>query len=141
MKYKGSILKKFVQENRGKYTEICVAMLGGKKKGLDNYYHDGRNLQLNKLTQLLKATGKPIDFFVEFEPGELPAGGGIVGNNNFVNSIVGNDMSLRLDHLNEVLELKDQLLKEKERVIAMKDAEIANLKKEKLQSESDKTRT
>lgn len=147
MEYKGSRLKSFVQANRGKYTEICMAMLGGKKKGLDNYYHDGRNIQINKLSQLLKATGKPVDYFVEFEPGEFPSGGGAVGNNNIVNSIVGNDLSMKLDHLNEIVKLKDQIIQEKERNLAMKDKEIELWKKRyddaiKLsQFESDNSRT
>lgn len=147
MRYRGSKLKKFVQENRGKYTEICEAMLGGKKKGLDNYYHDDRNIRINKLSQILKATGMPLEYFVEFEPGEMIGNGGNIGNNNVINSMIGNDLSMKVDHLNEIIRLKDQVIAEKERNIVMKDQEIELWKKryddmvDFSHSNTDKSRT
>ena len=144
MKYLGSNLKKFVKEHRGMYTQICETMLGGKKKGLDNYYGDGRNIHIDKLTQLMRATGMPIDYFIEFEPGERE-NKGAVGNNNIINSMVGKDLSIKVDHLNEIIRLKDQIIEEKERNLIMKDQEIELWKKRyddiiKL-SKSDNNRT
>lgn len=131
MKYKGSKLKMYVKQHRGAYTDICTAILGGKKKGLDQYYHDDHNISIEKLSALMAATGLPIDFFCEFAPGELPqtASSGVTGNNNIVNSMVGSDLAQKVEHLNEVIHLKDQLLAEKDTVIAMKDSQLELWKK------------
>jgi len=132
MRYLGSKLKEFVRTHRGAYTDICVAMLGGKKKGLDNYYVDGRNIQINKLTALLKATGKSLDFFVEFDEGEMPKAsvvGHSLGNNNIINSMVKNDLTSEITHLHEVIKLKDQLLNEKDQVINLRTNEVELWKK------------
>lgn len=131
MKYKGSKLKEWVRNHRGAYTDICVAMLGGKKKGLDNYYDDDKNISIDKLSLLLRATGLPIDYFVEFEDGELPNYGErpSIGNHNVINSMVGRDLTEKVEHLNEVISLKDQIIVEKERQIALKDQEISLWKK------------
>ena len=107
-------------------------MLGGKKKGLDNYYVDGRNIQINKLTALLKATGKSLDFFVEFDEGEMPKApvvGHSLGNNNIINSMVKNDLTSEITHLHEVIKLKDQLLNEKDQVINLRTNEVELWKK------------
>lgn len=122
-------MKRFVQEHRGMYTQICETMLGGKKKGLDNYYQDGRNIRIDSLSKLLKATGMPLEYFVEFAPGELQGTGSRVGNNNIINSMVGNDLSMKIDHLNEIIKLKDQIIAEKERNLVMKDQDIELWKK------------
>lgn len=131
MKYKGSRLKEYVRTHRGMYTDLCVAMLGGKKKGLDNYYRDDKNIMLDNLTALLKATGKSVDFFVEFEPGELPtsAAPNFSGNNNIINSMVGNDLTAKVEHLSEIITLKDKLISEKEKVILLQANEIELWKK------------
>ena len=42
MKYLGSRLKRFVQEHRGMYTQICETMLGGKKKDGDKENEPGK---------------------------------------------------------------------------------------------------
>ena len=131
MKYKGSRFKEWVRSNRGAYTEVCLAMLGGRKKGLDNYYQDDKNISINKLTDLLRATHLPLDYFVEFEDGELmcrnqqPS----IGNHNVINSMVVPDLTEKVEHLNEVISLKDQLILEKEKQIALKDQEIQLWKK------------
>lgn len=111
MEYLGSKLKRFVQDHRGMYTQICETMLGGKKKGLDNYYQDGRNIRIDSLTRLLKATGMPLEYFVRFEPGELQSVSGCVGDNNInINNSQVGDLNQKLEHVNEVLALKDQII-------------------------------
>lgn len=125
MRYKGSRLHDEVKSDRGFYTRLCLAILG-KKKGLENYYIDDKDIHLSKLSAILKATGKPITYYVDFEEGELPVGGGIAtGNNNIVNSVVNGDLPIRLQHLEEVLSLKDKAIRDKEEIIALKDNEIS----------------
>ena len=125
MKYKGTRLRNDVRSERGLYTRVCLAILGGKKKGLENYYHDDKDIHLSKLSALLRATGKPITYYVDFEEGELPLGSYIgSGNNNIVNSVVQGDVALRLQHLEEVVALKDRAIQDKESIIALKDTEI-----------------
>jgi hypothetical protein len=149
MKYKGSKLKEWVQSHRGAYTDICIAMLGGRKKGLDNYYADDKNISIDKLSAVLRATGLSIDYFVEFEEGEFPSPGNTptIGNHNVINSMVGRDLTEKVEHLNEVISLKNQIIIEKEKQLAMKDQEIMLWKKRYDDSlklaklDSDETRT
>ena len=98
----------------------------------------------------MRETGMSIDFFVDFEPGELPPyrRDGVSGSNNIINSSVSNDLTIKVDHLNEVIRLKDELIADKERIITLKDAEIEQWKKRyddliKIAQfgESDKNRT
>lgn len=130
MKYKGSNLKRFVNEHRGMYTQICETMLGGKK-GLDSYYHDDKNVRIETLSKLMKATGMPLSYFVEMEPGEVSglSNGDVGNNNNIIQNFVGNDLSKEVDHLTTVIKLKDELLQEKERLIIFKDSVIESWKK------------
>lgn len=157
MKYKGSRLAALIQASRGEYTDLGERMNKYKKPRknasdknyrVESLYNDGLNLQMNTLTALMKETGKPIDFFVDFEPWELPASMGISGNGNIINSSVSNDMAQRIEHLNEVIHLKNELLTEKDKIVALKDAEIEQWKKRyddllsfTQNSNSDKTRT
>lgn len=132
MYYKGSQLKEYVRSRRGRYTELCLAVFGKKKDGLDNYYRDGRNIQIDKLTKIMRATGKPITYFVDFEENELPSasrGNVGMGNNNIINSTISTEAAYQIEHLNEVIRLKDQIIAEKERVITSRDVEIAQWKK------------
>lgn len=41
------------------------------------------------------------------------------GSNNIVNSLVASDLTMKIDHLNEVIALKDQLIESKEALIQM----------------------
>ena len=159
MKYVGSRLQALVKSERGGYTDLAAKMLKYKKprknESKDEYnlvplFKDGHNLTLNTLTGLMRETGMSIDFFVDFEPGEIPSQqhAGISGSNNIVNSSITNDLTLTVDHLNEVIRLKDELISDKERIITLKDAEIEQWKKRyddliKLAQfgESDKNRT
>lgn len=159
MKYIGSRLQALLKSERGGYTELASKMLKYRKPrknaSKDEYnlvplFEDGHNVTLYTLTGLMRETGMAIDFFVDFEPGELPPyrRDGVSGSNNIINSSVSNDLTIKVDHLNEVIRLKDELLADKERIITLKDAEIEQWKKRyddliKLAQfgESDKNRT
>jgi len=159
MKYIGSRLQALLKSERGSYTELASKMLKYRKPrknaGKDEYnlvplFEDGHNVTLSTLTGLMRETGKSIDFFADFEPGELPtrAYDGVSGSNNIINSTISNDLTAKVDHLSEIIRLKDELLADKERIIAMKDAEIEQWKKRcddliKMAQfgESDKNRT
>lgn len=159
MRYIGSRLQKLLKSERGSYTELASKMLKYRKPrknaSKDEYnlvplFEDGHNVTLSTLTGLMRETGMSIDFFVDFEPGELPSfrHDGISGSNNIINSTVSNDLSAKVDHLNEIIRLKDELIADKERIITLKDAEIEQWKKRyddlfKLAQfgESDKNRT
>ena len=140
MKYNGSRLKEYLKGHRGSYTELAQAMLKYRKPrknaGRDEYnlapfFRVGHNITLDLLAGLMRETGKPIEFFVDFEPGELSytTANGISGSNNIVNSSITNDLTLKVDHLNEVIRLKDEIIADKERIITLKDADIEQWKK------------
>lgn len=139
MIYKGSRLKALVQSHGGLYSDLASRMAKYKakrKNGSDRDYRlgalyaDGHNITINILSALMRETNKPINYFVDFEPNELQIQTeGISGSNNIVNSMVSNDATQRIEHLTEVVHLKDQLIVEKERLIAMKDREIESWKK------------
>lgn len=128
MKYYGSRLEEEATSRRGNYTRLSRAVCG-KSKGLEAFYKDGLDIHISKLSEIVRATGKPVTHYVEFDDGELPIGFAI-GNHNVVNSNLNGDAALRLSHLKEVSELKDRLLNEKDAVIEMKEEEIRRLKEE-----------
>lgn len=140
MKYIGSRLQALLKSERGGYTDLAVKMLKYRKPrknaSRDEYnlvplFEDGHNVTLSTLTGLMRETGMSIEFFVDFEPGELPSyrRDGVSGSNNIINSSVNNDLTVKVDHLNEVIRLKDELIADKERIITLKDAEIEQWKK------------
>lgn len=141
MKYMGSRLQKFIRQDRGTYTDLAARMLkyrkprknsGNVEYTMTPFLKDGHNITINSLTALMKETGMSIDFFVDFEPGELPPcreSAGVSGSNNVINSTINNDLTVKVDHLNELVHLKDIMLGDKERIIALKDAEIEQWKK------------
>lgn len=139
MIYKGSRLKALVQSRGGMYSDLAERMTKYKSKRKNSsdreyrlgvLYADGHNITINTLSALMKETNRPINYFVDFEPNELQSSTeGVSGNNNIINSMVSNDAAQRIEHLTEVVHLKDQLITEKERVIALKDSEIEQWKK------------
>ena len=118
MKYKGSKLKEYVQTHRGMYTKICKEMFKGRK-GLDGYYRDGKNIQIDKLTGIMKATGLPIGFFVEFEENEVSGYMPVQPP-----TPAATELEDRLRHMEEVVVLLNKLVAEKDSVIAAKDSEL-----------------
>lgn len=140
MKYMGSRLQAFLKQERGSYTVLAKKMLKYRKPrkngGKDEYnlvplFEDGHNVTLSTLTGLMQETGMSLDFFVDFEQGECPLlpQSGTSGNNNIINSSVSNDLTVTVEHLHEVIRLKDELIADKERIITLKDAEIEQWKK------------
>ena len=142
MEYKGSRLKKFVGERSGAYTELEKKMRKYRKArknssdaeyNLRPLYKDGHNITISVLTALMRETGKSLDFFIDFEPNEIPntlRSDNVSGNHNVINSNISNDSSLRIEYLTNTIKLKDQLIDEKERNIIQKDSEIAALRKQ-----------
>ena len=138
MRYIGSRLKEYLKSERGSYTDLAERMQkyrkprsngGNAEYSLAPFFRDGHNITISSLTALMKETGMPLDFFVDFEAGEQPRNEqpqGIIGSHNIVNSSLTNDLTMRLDHMNEVIRLKDEMLTDKERIIALKDSEIAH---------------
>lgn len=140
MKYKGTKLHRYVKEKSGRYSELAKALAGYKKPrknvsgeeyNLRPLFQDGHNVTLFTLSALMRETGLPLSFFIEFEPGEnwSDSAKNISGNNNVVNSSINNDLTMKVDHLNEIIKLKDDLLRDKERIITLKNAEIEQWKK------------
>lgn len=139
MKYVGSRLKALLSQERGRYTELAKAMLKYRKprknEGRNEYnliplLEDNHNVTLSTLTGLMRETGKSLEFFVDFEPGELLASRQeAIGSHNIINSAVSNDLTATTEHLHEIIRLKDEMLADKERIIAAKDSEIEQWKK------------
>ena len=133
-------MQNHLKGERGGYTELAAKMLKYRKPrknaskeeySLTPLLKDGHNITLSTLTALMHETGLSIDFFIDFEPGELPPcrRDGVSGSNNIINSSVSNDLTVKVDHLYEVVRLKDELIADKERIITLKDAEIEQWKK------------
>lgn len=139
MIYRGTRLKAYVDSQRGEWARLGEKMAeyqkpraNQSKKGynINPLYKDDHNINIRTLSALLKCTGLSIDHFVDFEPFELPhTQDGVSGNNNIINSSITTDMTQKIEHLNEVIHLKDELLGEKERIIALKDQELESWKK------------
>ena len=140
MKYVGTRLRQYLSQTRGGYKDLASKMLKYRKPrknaSPDKYnlaplFSDGHNITIDTLSALMRETGLPIDFFIDFEAGEMPIKkyDGINGNNNVINSSISNDLTLMVDHLNEVIRLKNELINDKERIINLKDAEIDQWKK------------
>ena len=77
MKYTGLRLASYLSEERGRYARLADAMAkyrGDRKNASDKKYnlapllHDGHNITIKILDGLMKETGKPLDFFIDFGP-------------------------------------------------------------------------
>ncbi len=155
MKYTGKRFQSYLDKHPGSYTELANAMRKYKKArknggngeySLSPFLRDGHNITVNTLSALMRETGMSIDFFIDFEPGELPGyrDNSVQGSRNVVNSTITNDLTMKVDHLTEVINLKNQMLSDKDRIIAMKDSEIEQWKKrfdDLIKSFSDKNGT
>lgn len=139
MKYCGTRLCELTHNARGEYSNLAERMAKYRKARknssenkyrIETLYKDGHNIKISTLSALMKETGRPIDFFIDFEPWELPASHapGISGSGNILYSSV-NDNSDKVSHLEEIIRLKNDLLADKDTIIALKDAEIEQWKK------------
>ncbi len=125
MKYTGLRLARYLSEERGRYAKLADAMVkyrGDRKNASDKKYnlapllHDGHNITIKILDGLMKETGMPIEFFIDFENEEERAKR-------------KQDQAAVISHLREIIGLKDELLQDKERIIASMSSEIEQLKK------------
>ena len=97
MRYVGSRLKALLNQERGRYTELAKSMCkyrrarkneSNKDYNLIPLLSDGHNVTLSTLTGLMRETGKSIEFFVDFEPGELLQSHHEIGNHNIEYTLV-----------------------------------------------------
>ncbi|MCH3994127.1 MAG: hypothetical protein LKE54_03580 [Prevotella sp.] len=147
--YKGSRLHDLCLAQRGLSTQLSLALFG-KKKGIDRYYHDGINITIDMLEKIAMNTGKSVDYFLEYKHTSdgLKESSSVNGNNNIVNSPMANEAMAKIDHLNEVIKLKDDLIVRDKQLIETKDVVIKSLRdtindyiKLLQASHSDNTRT
>jgi hypothetical protein len=128
MKYTGLRLASYLSEERGRYARLADAMVkyrGDRKNASDKKYnlapllHDGHNITIKILDGLMKETGKPLDFFIDFED-----------SSEFIEKEpVSQVQRTEIQHLREVIELKDELQRAKDSTIASMSSEIEQLKK------------
>lgn len=145
MRYNGTRLKELLRGNKGAYTNLAERMSKYRRQRknasentasycLTPFLKDGHNITLSNLSALMLETGKTIDFFVDFDPGELPLSftvpaAGVSGSHNIINSSITNDLTMKLEHQTELIRIKDQMLVDKERIITLKDSEIQQWQK------------
>lgn len=128
MRYNGDRLRKLLTGNAALRDQVYAYLNKGNRKGLDYYYGVDINITIGKLSDIMAATKKPIEFFVDFEEGEHQESGRVSGTGNVVNStVVQGDATV--NHLREVIRLKDEIISEKERIINIKDERIASINK------------
>ncbi len=125
MKYTGLRLAHYLSEERGRYAQLADAMVkyrgdrknaSSKKYNLAPLLHDGHNITIKILDGLMRETGMPIEFFIDFE-------------NEAERGLRTQDQATAISHLHAIIGLKDELLQDKERIIASMSEEIEQLKK------------
>ena len=128
MKYTGLRLASYLSEERGRYARLADAMVkyrGDRKNASDKKYnlapllHDGHNITIKILDGLMKETGKPLEFFIDFED----------GSEIIEKEPASQVQRTEIQHLREVIELKNEILRAKDSVIASMSSEIEQLKK------------
>lgn len=126
--YKGSRLHELCRKEHGLATRLSRAVLG-TEKGIDRYYKDGLNLTIDKLEKICLYTHKPFTYYLETEvandDGTHPH---VYGDNNIVNSPNANEFHERIEYLNKVIKLKDEIIASERANSQSKDEIIKNLK-------------
>lgn len=110
--YKGSRLHDLCKMERGLAARLSQAMFG-KNKGIDRYYHDGINLTIDNLEKIAMYTGRPVDYFLEYDhkPSESVSHSNVYGNNNIVNSPMANESwQQKIEFLQKEIKLKDEII-------------------------------
>ena len=128
MKYTGLRLASYLSEERGRYARLADAMAkyrGDRKNASDKKYnlapllHDGHNITIKILDGLMKETGKPLEFFIDFED-----------SSEIIEKEPASQVQrTEIQHMREVIELKNEILRAKDSVIASMSSEIEQLKK------------
>ncbi len=140
MKYKGTRLAQWLNEERGRYADLAKRMMKyrtPRKNESKNEYNlhpflkDGHNPTLSILSALMRETALPLEFFVDLEQGEILTRqeSGVTGNNNIVNSSISNDLTLKVDHLHEKVKILEDTIEDKKQIITKQESEIEYWKK------------
>lgn len=126
--YKGSRLQALCKKQRGLSTELSLKLFG-KRKGIDRYYKDGLNLTIDILEKIAEATGFSVEYFLDYNrPTVTTLPSSITGDHNIINSPMANEAMSRIDHLNDVIKLKDEIIEQNKKLIESKDDMIKSLK-------------
>lgn len=125
----GSRLRQICRSKQGMSAELSQKMFG-KNKGIQRYYADGVNITIDKLEQIAVLTGHSVEYFLKYEgqPNYNQGTATINGNNNIVNSNHANDVYEKIEHLKETINLKNEIIADKEELVKSKDTIIQNLK-------------
>lgn len=125
----GSRLRQICRSKQGMSAELSQKMFG-KNKGIQRYYADGVNITIDKLEQIAVLTGHSVEYFLKYEgqPNDNQGTATINGNNNIVNSNHANDVYEKIEHLKETINLKNEIIADKEELVKSKDTIIQNLK-------------
>lgn len=128
--YKGSRLRELTKRERGLGAQLSREMFQ-KNKGIERYYKDGVNLTVTQLEKIAIFTGKSVEYFLDYKrPANAASGTNphVYGDNNIVNSPNANDTIEKIEHLNRVIKLQEEIIKSDKEIISSKDVIISALK-------------
>lgn len=128
--YKGSRLRELTKNERGLGAQLSREMFS-KNKGIERYYKDGVNLTIDKLEKIAIGTGKSVEYFLDYQrPSQSTSiiNPHVYGDNNIVNSPNANDAIEKIEHLNRVIKLQEEIIKSDKEIISSKDVIISTLK-------------
>lgn len=128
--YKGSRLRELTQNERGLGAKLSREIFS-KNKGIERYYKDGVNLTIDKLEKIAIGTGKSVEYFLDYQrPSQTTSSINphVYGDNNIVNSPNANDALQKIEHLNKVIKLQEEIIQSDKELIASKDVIISTLK-------------
>ena len=128
--YKGSGLRELTKRERGLGAQLSREMFQ-KNKGIERYYKDGVNLTVTQLEKIAIFTGKSVEYFLDYKrPANAASGTNphVYGDNNIVNSPNANDTIEKIEHLNRVIKLQEEIIKSDKEIISSKDVIISALK-------------
>lgn len=128
--YKGSRLRELTKNERGLGAQLSREMFS-KNKGIERYYKDGVNLTIDKLEKIAIGTGKSVEYFLDYQrPSQSTSiiNPHVYGDNNIVNPPNANDAIEKIEHLNRVIKLQEEIIKSYKEIISSKDVIISTLK-------------
>lgn len=128
--YKGSRLRELTKRERGLGAQLSREMFQ-KNKGIERYYKDGVNLTVTQLEKIAIFTGKSVEYFLDYKrPANAASGTNphVYGDNNIVNSPNANDTIEKIEHLNRVIKLQEEIIRSDKEIISSKDVIISALK-------------
>lgn len=127
--FKGSRLRELCNAQRGLSTKLSQEIFG-KSKGIDRFYHDDINITVRILEQIAVATGKSVEYFLDYpRPTGSDSGHSTVyGDNNIVNSPMANETVEKITNLQNTIKMKDELIQSLRDSITTRDELIRGLK-------------